>query len=148
MKASGDALVIDASVAVKLFIPEEHSDRAGRLFASLDAADPAIVFVPELFFIECANVFRTRTKLRGMSAGEAKQALELLLEFPLERVNAGELPVIALALSLEHDLSVYDACYAALASLTNSTLVTADRKLARKLSASTHHVIWLGDWTG
>lgn len=36
----------------------------------------------------------------------------------------------ALRLSLDRDLSVYDACYLALAEATGATLVTADRGLA------------------
>ena len=146
MNQPGNALVIDASVAVKLFIPEEYSDSAIQIFKLLEAPDPAGLFVPDLFYIECANVFRTRVKFGGMSGDEARKAHDILLGFPLERVPTTGLSASALALSLQYDLSVYDACYLALASLIGSPLVTADRKFARKMSGSDLPVIWIGDW--
>ena len=45
--------VVDASVAIKLFLREELSDRAAALFAQLTLSPPARFFVPDHFFIEC-----------------------------------------------------------------------------------------------
>jgi len=146
MKPRKDALVVDASVAVKLFLPEELADRAEQIFSLMDADDPSVIFVPELFFLECANVFRSRCKLRAMKPDEAKAALEILHSLPLQSLSMKELSGMALDLALEHDLSVYDACYLAAAAYIKGTLVTADRKLVRKLIGSEHHVIWLGEW--
>ncbi len=48
--------VVDASVAVKLYLAEPLAAEAAALFALL--VDPANVFhVPDLFYIECANIF-------------------------------------------------------------------------------------------
>ena len=47
--------VVDASVAIKLFINEPLSDQAEALFSILEAA-PAALYVPDLFFIECTNL--------------------------------------------------------------------------------------------
>lgn len=48
--------VVDASVGIKLFLVEPLSDEAHALFAHLTDDPPARLYVPELFFIECANI--------------------------------------------------------------------------------------------
>lgn len=49
-------LALDASVAVKAFVPEEHSTKARGLLARF-VRDDAELVVPDLFFRECAHVF-------------------------------------------------------------------------------------------
>ena len=51
---TGDC-VVDASVGIKLFVVEELSDAAHRLFRQLTGYRPARFYVPDLFFVECAN---------------------------------------------------------------------------------------------
>ena len=48
--------VVDASVAIKLFLDEELSDRARNLIGQLGRGSPPRFYVPDHFFIECANV--------------------------------------------------------------------------------------------
>lgn len=48
--------VVDASVGVKLFVNEAESELADRLFARLTAQPAAQFYVPDLFYIECANI--------------------------------------------------------------------------------------------
>ena len=48
--------VVDASVAIKLFIEQEGSKQAEALFAKLSTAPDTELYVPELFYAECANV--------------------------------------------------------------------------------------------
>jgi predicted nucleic acid-binding protein len=49
--------VLDASVAVKVFVPETHSAAARELLTRFTREDEAELVVPNLFFVECANVF-------------------------------------------------------------------------------------------
>ena len=146
MKPSSRARVVDASVAAKLFVPEEYSDRAQRLFSLLESDNPIILFVPDLLYLECANLFRSRTKMRVMSAAEAKKASEILHALPLESLAIREFSAQALDLSIQYDLSAYDACYLAVSVHLKLPLITADKKFARKLSGSAHRVIWIGEW--
>ena len=57
MTPTGHSFVVDASVAVKLALPEALSDRAETLFGLLTTDPPVRLFVPDLFYIESANVF-------------------------------------------------------------------------------------------
>ena len=52
---AGDC-VVDASVGIKLFLREPLSDAAHAFFAHLAEDPPARLFVPDLFFVECANI--------------------------------------------------------------------------------------------
>ena len=136
--------VVDASVAVKLFLAEDLTDKAEELFRLLDLEHPPIFHVPEMFFIECANVFRTRVKIRAMSVDNAMTSIALLKDLPLVSWSSNELASSALELAVRYDLSVYDGCYVALAVVTGALLVTADNKLARKMTRSDIPVVWLG----
>ncbi len=54
--------VLDASVGIKLFVEEEFSDKVQRLFSKL-AEDPHTeIHVPDLFYIECANILLKYTR--------------------------------------------------------------------------------------
>ena len=128
-----ETVVVDASVGVILFLDETGSDEAERLFALLGHDSPHVVAVPDLFFIECANVFRSRAHRRLMTREEARKAFAVLRALPLQTVASPDLASLALDLALVHGLSVYDATYAALAERLGVPLVTADGKLARKL---------------
>ena len=128
-----ETFVVDASVGVKLFLDESGSDEAERLFALLGRDPPHVIAVPDLFFIECANVFRSRAHRRLMTAERVREAFAILRTLPLQTVSSPEITPLALDLALTHGLSVYDGTYAALAERLGVALVTADGKLARKL---------------
>jgi predicted nucleic acid-binding protein len=128
-----ETFVVDASVGVKLFVDEPGAAEAERLFGLLGQAPPHVIAIPDLFFIECANVFRSRAHRRLMSAEEARKAFAILRALPLQTVASPELTPLALDLALTHGLSVYDATYAALAERLGAPLVTADQKLVKTL---------------
>ncbi|MDL2718671.1 MAG: type II toxin-antitoxin system VapC family toxin [Acidobacteriota bacterium] len=125
--------IVDASVGVKLFLKEGGSEDAERLFALLGEERPPVIAVPDLFFLECANIFRSRVHRRLMAAEQAREAFTYLRSLPLQIVSTTDLVPLALDLALAHGLSVYDATYAALAERLGVPLVTADGKLAKKL---------------
>jgi predicted nucleic acid-binding protein len=54
--------VLDVSVGITLFVEEEFSDKVQRLFDKL-AEDPQTeIHVPDLFYIECANILLKYTR--------------------------------------------------------------------------------------
>jgi hypothetical protein len=54
--------VLDASVGIKLFIDEEFSDKVQRLFSGLAEDPEAEIYVPDLYYIECANILLKYTR--------------------------------------------------------------------------------------
>ena len=65
--------VVDASVGIKLFLDEPLSERADALFDHLADEAPARFFVPDLFFIECANILWKYVQYHGYPREDAQQ---------------------------------------------------------------------------
>lgn len=130
------AYVVDASVAVKLLLPEPGSDVAARLFAESDLAGGSPVAVPDIFYAECANVLWMAVRRIRMDVPTAERQFGRLLEIPVVRIPTRPIADRVLKLALEAGISAYDACYVAVARLLSRPLVTADEKLARKLKSS------------
>ena len=138
--------VVDASVAIKLFINEPLSDQAEALFSILEAA-PAALYVPDLFFIECANILWKHIKRFGYPEDKALEDLAALKDLALHRFAATDLMEDALGIAVAHDITAYDGCYAALGKQLNIPVVSADEKLVRKMADTVHVVEWLGHFT-
>jgi predicted nucleic acid-binding protein len=136
-------LILDASVGIKTRVAEPLSDRAVAILQTLEHG--TTLGVPDLFFVECANVLWKYVRRLGYSAQKARLDLEQLLNLPLAVTPTADLALQALDLALARDITVYDASYVALAIRESATLVTADEKLARKLTALGPTVRWLGD---
>jgi predicted nucleic acid-binding protein len=132
---TGDCIV-DASVGIKLFLIEDLSDVADRLFDQLTQDLPARFFVPDLFFIECANILWKYVRRFDYPPGKAYQDVADLAALALATVSTADLLQPALELALTYDITAYDATYAALAQRLALPLITADTALVRKLQGS------------
>lgn len=130
------AAVIDASVGVKLFIQEEDSQIVDELFAQLATDPPASFYVPDLFYIECANVLWKYACQFNYSSEHAQRDLTALLALALYTIPSSAILDEAMRLALQVNISVYDACYAALAHKLDLPLITSDQKLVQKLQPS------------
>ena len=119
-----------------------------ELFGLLALPSPPGIAAPDLLYIECANVLRSRVKRRLMVAATARDALETLRALPIQTTPAADDIEQALAIALEYDLSTYDACYVRLAIRLEAPLVTADRKLLAALPKKAVRAVWLGDAPG
>jgi predicted nucleic acid-binding protein len=133
-------LVVDASVGIKLFVDEEYSDKVHALFELLTGDIPAILYVPDLFYIECTNILLKYTRRFGRSLDDSRADLVDLGRLSLRVVPTAELMEDTLLLAAEQNITAYDACYAVLASRLALHLVTADKPLAKAVEA-----LWIGD---
>jgi predicted nucleic acid-binding protein len=79
---------------------------------------------------EVANTLVKYVRAGAMSGGMALERLEQILEAPLAVHPTRSLARRALGFAVLRNLSVYDACYLALAVGYDAVLVTADRRLA------------------
>jgi len=138
--------VVDASVGIKLLINEPLSDRADALFAHLAADPPALLAVPDLFYIECANILWKHVRRFGYPATKARGDLVSLGKLALQGVPTASLMTDALEIAVRQAISAYDACYVALAHRLGIPFVTADDKLARTLASTPYAVFWLKDF--
>jgi predicted nucleic acid-binding protein len=121
--------VVDASVAVKWFVPREWTEEAQAVLESVATSRDRRFFVPEVFFAEMLSALkRSRDEVEEIHA-----ALEAVSELPLRSVTWNEAPrsrTLDMALG---NVGAYDAIYAALAIERQLPLLTADARLARAL---------------
>jgi predicted nucleic acid-binding protein len=136
--------VVDASVGVKPYLPEDLSELAKRLFRSLRAGKVEL-FVPDLFYNECASIFLKYVRRFNTPPDHARKSLMNLRSLPLLSTSGSELFITAFNLALDHGMSAYDASYVALARKLSVPFITADEKLIRKLEGTGIDIRWLGD---
>ena len=134
--------VVDASVAVKWFVPEVHSIHAKRLLQK-----DVVLLAPDLLFAEVGNVLWKRWRRKEMEAAEAKSILLHLHQFAIQRVSAYELSDMAWPVAAQTGRTFYDSLYVALAIRADAPLVTADRRLFNELSSGPlrQYLLWIDD---
>jgi predicted nucleic acid-binding protein len=117
-------LVVDASVLAPA-VADGGSDGAAyrsRLRGERIAA-------PDLLRVEVLSVIRRQLSVGLLDVDQAEQALDDLLELPVSIYPTASL--LRRGWELRDNVSAYDACYIALAESLDSTLLTADVRLAR-----------------
>lgn len=145
MKPAPFRAVVDASVAVKLFVPEALSAEAQTVFARFAQESGAELIVPDLFFIECANVLWKWVQRSSYPAKAAQEHLRDLTGLGLTVVPTQVLADDALDIALKHRITAYDACYIAAAAQLRLPLITADEKLAGQVAKDSCEMRWLGN---
>jgi len=135
-------VVVDASVAVKWYLEEDHAAPARRL---LDGTYELIV--PDLFFAEIGNVLWKRWRRGELDDDIIAETLAALDRVPCETRSARPLLSGAMALATSLRRTVYDSLYLALAIDTGARLVTADLRFHASVAASplAGHILWVED---
>ena len=133
-------VVVDASVAIKWFLPERHDDAALRLLR----AEHRLV-APDLLFPEVGNVLWKRVRRREATVQEAGAVLDALRVVPLEVQASQPMMPVAFEIACATGRTVDDSLYLALAVLRECPMVTADRKLYQALERGrfAHHLLWV-----
>jgi len=134
--------VVDASVAVKWYLPEIHDAPARRLLAGRDA-----LLVPDLIFSEVGNILWKRVRAGQLLEAEAEAVLQSLGALPLAVSPSWPLALSALAIACQTQRTVYDSLYLALAVRESAVMVTADEKFTHAIQATplTPYVLWVED---
>ena len=117
-------LTADASVVVKWYVSETHSEEARVLLGHRLER-----FAPYFVLVELANIFRKKARLREIGDPHAYfQELSRIREAVVLSSSA-DLIERAAQVAAQIDHPVYDCLYIACAEATGSTLITADRRL-------------------
>ena len=134
--------VIDASVAAKWVVEEDHSAKAALLLA-LDARH-----APDHWLAEAANALWSKVFHGDLTAADAEERVDILRHAPVVGAAIVELMPRAFAISVACMVTIYDSLYVALAEKRDIPLVTADRRLIRQLAGDAtlaKRLLWLGD---
>ncbi len=124
-------VVVDASVAVKWFIPERHADVAVKLLVAGNR-----LLAPDLICAEFASVIWKYHRKGLLKPDEAAEILHRFLMSPLEIHPSANLMGHTLELALRLRRSVYDCLYIALALREGCGMLTADERLVNALQSS------------
>jgi predicted nucleic acid-binding protein len=121
--------VVDASLIIKWFVPEIHSESARRwLGASHDYV------APDLLFSEAGNAVWKKVRRKELDENEARQLVVDLAQVAVETVATRSLLQDALALALTVGITVYDAMYLTLAVRLDTEVITGDSRFADKIA--------------
>ncbi|HET7220015.1 MAG TPA: type II toxin-antitoxin system VapC family toxin [Vicinamibacterales bacterium] len=120
--------VVDASVVVKWFVPEIHSDAARGLLAL-----PHEYVAPDLLFAETANTIWKKIRRKELTAEEGQQLVADIGQIAVETVSCRALAEDAHALANATGRTAYDSMYVALAVRLKTRLITADDRLEAAL---------------
>lgn len=127
--------VVDASVAVKWLIPEEHSENAMRLLESWLEGGLELN-APGLLRLEATSALNKYVERGIIDAGKAREGFEILRQVALDyHEEDWQLIEEALKASLTTDLTIYDAVYFVLAKSLEATLITADKGLINEVKS-------------
>jgi predicted nucleic acid-binding protein len=129
-------LVLDGSMALSWFLPDEKADESDEVRKLIEGG--ATVQVPSIWPLEVANALLVAERRKRISQADSTAALAALAKLPIELdaetgQRAGH---DTIALARQHSLSVYDAAYLELATRRAATLASLDdplRKAAEKL---------------
>lgn len=124
---SGEALVIDASIAVKWLIEEEGTPLALALRCRIKP------IAPDLLTAECANILWKKVRRGELAQEEALLAARLLQAMEIELAPTRSLLEAATRIAIELDHPAYDCLYLAVTVDRNCRFVTADQRLLGKL---------------
>ena len=125
--------VVDASVAVKWLIPEEHSERAMRLLEGW-FEEGLELNAPGLLRLEVTSALTKYVERGIIDAGKAQKGFRIFREIALDyHEEDWQLIEEALKSSLTIELSIYDSVYFVLAKRLEATLITADRRLMDRI---------------
>ena len=136
-------VVVDASVGIKLLLPEDHTTQVRQLFVSSLVEGSRSILVPDLFFVECANALWKTVRRGDIPQEEAESGIAYLRALGLNVVSTRDLVRRALEIACQLGITAYDACYAALSERMEVPLLTADNRLAHILTDSLFKVMTL-----
>ena len=136
--------VLDASAGVKLVLPEEHSIVVRSMVWQTTAPKHEFVIVPDLFYMECANVLWKKVRHEAYPPEFAHIGFSRLISFGFPTTPSSILAPRTLDIACRYGISAYDACYVALSEQEEVPLLTADARLAEVLRDAPFDILVLG----
>ena len=125
-----DTFVLDCSVAAKWVLSEPGRAAALELFERY-ASGQVLLIAPDILLAEFASLVAKRNRRKQISAGQAHEAFSLMTKSAPKLFDTRPRLSRSLDLSLQHQLSLWDCVYLALALEHDCPVLTADRRLFR-----------------
>ena len=124
-------IILDASVIVKWFSEEEHTDKALKIRERIRIGKEKVI-VPDLLLYELANALKYNP---NFDASDVSDALTSIFDMDINIVTPiPETINSAIKLGFQYNITVYDAFYIALARETELIYITADKRLCERVN--------------
>lgn len=125
-----DSFVLDSSVLIKWFSNEENTATAIEIRDSYVKGNAGIA-CPDLIIYEIANALRYN---KALKEEDIKDSINSLLAIGINIiVPTKSVMESAISIAFEYNITIYDACFVALAKELNFIYITADEKLHNKV---------------
>ena len=138
------AFIVDASVVVKWFVPEIHSESARRLLSL-----PHEYFAPDLLFAETANTICNKIRRGEIDAEPGQKLVADMGRIAVETIPCRLLAQDAHALANLTGRTVYNSMYLTLAVRLRTRLISADQKFVNALvdhPVLAEHIAFVADF--
>lgn len=142
-------LVIDASVVIKLYIPEILSDKSEEVMSRV-ADGKLMLWAPDLLYPETGNILWRKQRLHELTLAEVEEIVDAITYLPIRIEQSRPVMPLAVTIAMHSGITVYDAMYVAVARIYETRMITADRKLVDALAKTEfkQYVQWLGAGIG
>lgn len=138
-------VVVDASFALKLVLPEEYSDRVRQVWGKW-VREGVEVSAPYLLAYEVTSVLRHKVFCGELTLEEGEAALLTIQAQGILLLHSEGLEQVSWKLAQEFNRpAAYDTSYLALAQLLDSELWTADTRLKNALQGRLPYLRWIGE---
>jgi predicted nucleic acid-binding protein len=122
-------------VAVKWFLADDEAHVADALDLLAAHRDGEMLLAaPSHLLLETVNALR----YRGVEGDSLAQAARTLLDLSLEIHELSGLLEASAIIAARHDLTLYDATFAALAEALDAELITSDRRVVESGACDAH----------
>lgn len=118
--------VLDASVGIKWFLPENLSQHAHILLEKEKGFE-----IPDLFLIEMDSIIAKRVRNGSLNVIRAGEIASTLRDISFMTTEYQSVNSVAFRIATAYYVSLYDAIYIAVAVIKDKKMVTADKKLVR-----------------
>lgn len=130
MDANTKTFVIDSSVILAVLMPDEKESNTSQKFIKLLEKGVGLV-APNLLEFEVGNSLKSAVLSKRITSNEAKELFDTFNDFPISYKSIEK--ELVLKISLNSNLSFYDASYLCLAKKNKCKLLTLDKTLLKML---------------
>jgi len=137
------AFVVDASVVLKWYLPDEEGVEQALLLLDAFTRDEIALHAPSLIDWEFVNAMWVAGRTGRIALEDQDAAVQNFQGLDIIRTHANDLSGSILSIATEFGRSCYDSAYLALSRTMGAPFVTGDKRLFNALKEKTQSVIWI-----